>query len=417
MNAINPFKTAKALCLVCLFIVSAMCCSLTHAAKKSTTLPSTSWVGTWSSAPQIVFEQNNMPPAPGLTNNTFRQIVRVSLGGKTIRLRFSNQFSKNPVTLKSVGVAVSTGESSINSKTHRLLKFNGKKEVVMKPNSDIVSDPLKFNLEPGAKIAITICYGETAPDITGHPASRATSYLLAGNVSPKADFTTSIATDHWYTISGIDVYAPKKAGAVAILGNSIADGRGSGTNKNNRWGDVLSERMNANPKTINRGVLNLGIGGNCVVRGGLGDPALKRFDRDILGQSGVKWLIVSTGVNDIGNSRNEETSQSAVRGVIAGYEEFISKAHEKGIKVYGATIIPFGKSQYDGDHRQMARQALNDWIRNSGKFDAVIDFDKAMRDPSAPNNIQSELQSGDFLHPNEAGYKTMGYCIDVSLFE
>ena len=409
------FPTRK-ICLIGLLAIAVSFSTLIQAAGKKE-LPSTTWVGTWSSAPQIVFEQNNMPPAPGLTNNTFRQIVRVSMGGSKIRLRFSNQFSKSPVTLKLVGVAISTGGSSINDKSLKMLTFNGKNEVVMPPNSDIISDPLKFNLEPGAKIAITICYGGTAPDITGHPASRATSYLLAGNQSPKADFTTSIATDHWYTISGIDVYAPKTSGAIAILGNSIADGRGSGTNKFNRWGDVLSSRLNANLKTAKRGVLNLGIGGNCVVRGGLGDPALKRFDRDILGQSGVKWLIVSTGVNDIGNSRNEEASQGAIREVIAGYEEFISKAHKKGIKVYGATIIPFGKSQYDGDHRQMARQAINDWIRNSGKFDAVIDFDLAMRDPSAPNNMRDELQSGDNLHPNEAGYKTMGEFIDLILFE
>jgi len=408
MNATKPFRIIKTLCFVSLLFASVMC---------NAALPSITWVGTWSSAPQIVFEQNNMPPAPGLTNNTFRQIVRVSLGGEIIRLRFSNQFSKNPVTLKSVGVAVSTGGSSINPKTHRLLKFNGKKDVVMSPNSDIVSDALKFHLEPGAKIAITICYGGTTPDITGHPASRTTSYLLAGNESPKADFSSAIPTDHWYTISGIEVYAPKTAGAIAILGNSIADGRGSGINKFNRWGDVLSERLLKNPKTAQRGVLNLGIGGNCVVQGGLGDPAIKRFDRDILGQSGVKWLIVSIGVNDIGNARNEAASQGAIREVIAAYEEMITKAHEKGIKVYGATIIPFGKSSYDGDHHQMARQTINDWIRSSDRFDAVIDFDQLMRDPLDTKTMQTELQSGDFLHPNEAGYKTMGDFIDLSLFE
>ncbi len=417
MNATKSLLKAKVLCLVGLMVASATCCSLSLEAKKNAILSSTTWVGTWSSAPQIVFEQNNMPPAPGLSNNTFRQIVRVSMGGETIRLRFSNQFSKNPVTLKSVGVALSTGGSAVNKKTHRLLKFGGKNEVVMKPNSDIMSDPLKFHLEPGAKIAITICYGETAPDITGHPASRATSFLLAGNQSPKTDFSTSIPTDHWYTISGIDVYAPETAGSIAILGNSIADGRGSGTNKFNRWGDVLSERLNKNSKTTQRGVLNLGIGGNCVVKGGLGDPAIKRFDRDILGQSGVKWLIISVGVNDIGTTKDVEASQRAIREVIAAYEEMIDKARGKGIKVYGATIAPFGKSFYDADHRQMARQTINDWIRSSGRFDAVIDFDLALRDPSDPKSMQTELQSGDFLHPNEAGYKTMGEFIDLSLFE
>lgn len=410
----RPFRL---IILTCLMFAFAFVSTLSYAAGKKTQ-PSTEWVGTWSSAPQIVFEEHNMPPAPGLTNNTFRQIVRVSMGGDKIRLRFSNRYTKQPVTLKTVSVALSTGEWSINKKTNKVLTFNGKKEIVMQPYSDNVSDPLNFKLEPGAKLAITICYGETAPDITGHPASRTTSYLLLGNTSTTADFSSSIATDKWYTISGIDVFAPATAGAITILGNSIADGRGSGTNQFNRWGDILSERLNAHASTANRGVLNLGIGGNCVIRGGLGDPALKRFDADILGQSRVKWLIVAIGVNDIGNSRNnEEAMARTVRELIAGYEEIIGKAHEKGIKVYGATIVPFGKSQYEGEHRQKARETINDWIRNSGAFDAVIDFDKAMCDPSTPTLIRSDLHSGDFLHPNEAGYRVMGETVPLSLFE
>jgi lysophospholipase L1-like esterase len=374
------------------------------------------WTGTWGTAPQLV-EPNNMPPAPGLTNNTLRQVLRISAGGEIIRLRFSNVFSKDPVTIKLAGIAVSINGYTIDKKTQKLLKFKGKKQVTMRPGGEVLSDPLKFHLESGSKLAITICFGNTSSDITGHPGSRTTSYIVPGNRSISADFGKAVLTDHWYVINGIDVMAPKTAGAIAILGNSITDGRGSGTNKQNRWPDILSERLLKNPATSHLGVLNMGIGGNCVVSGGLGPTALSRFDRDILSQSNVKWLIVFEGINDIGGSQNKEAASRTVKELISAYSRMIEKAHSKGIKVYGATLLPFGGSFYDTDFRQTSRDTVNTWIRGEDHFDAVIDFDQFMRDPSNFMIILPGWHSGDFLHPNEAGYKKMAGTIDLRLFE
>jgi len=374
------------------------------------------WVGAWSTAPYFV-DANNMAPAPGLSNNTLRQIVRVSIGGETLRVKFTNLFCKNSVTFKSVGIAVSKGGSTIDAATTKVLKFAGKEEVTMNANEGTVSDPLSFHLEPGMKVAITISFGEAGPQIGGHAASRTTSYLVSGNQSLTADFNNAIKTDHWFATAGIDVLAPKTTAAIAVLGNSIVDGRGSGISKFNRWTDILSERLLKNQATRNRAVLNLGIGGNCVVRGGQGEPAVVRFNRDILGQQNVKWLIISEGINDIGGIRDSTHAIQVANDLIEAYKQMIDTAHAKGIKVYGATIMPFAKSFYDKPFRHAARDSVNTWIRSSGRFDAVIDFDKIMRDPEAPNTIQSDAHDHDFLHPNEFGYKKMGEFVDLKLFK
>ena len=374
------------------------------------------WVGTWTTAPQLV-EPHNMPPAPGLTDNTIRQIVRVSVGGEEVRLRFSNAFSKSPVEMKLAAIAQVSEGGSIDVSSQKLLKFNKNESVTMNPGGEVYSDPINFNLKSGSLIAITIHFGQTSPDVTGHPGSRTTSFILPGNNIASADFSGSIKTDHWYVIQGIDVKASKNSKAVAVLGNSITDGRGSGTNKQNRWPDILSAKLLANESTKNIGVLNLGIGGNCVVRGGLGPTALERFDRDILSQSNVRWLIILEGINDIGSIKTDEQADKIAKELIRAYDEMITKAHAKGILVYGATILPFAKSFYDTPQRQKARDAVNEWIRNSGKFDAVIDFDKIMRNPYDVITILPDMHDGDFLHPNEAGYRRMGENVDLELFK
>ena len=374
------------------------------------------WVGTWTTAPQLV-EPHNMPPAPGLTDYTIRQIVRVSVGGEEVRLRFSNAFSKSPVEMKLAAIAQVSEGGSIDVSSQKLLKFNKNESVTMNPGGEVYSDPINFNLKSGSLIAITIHFGQTSPDVTGHPGSRTTSFILPGNNIASADFSGSIKTDHWYVIQGIDVKASKNSKAVAILGNSITDGRGSGTNKQNRWPDILSARLLANEATKNIGVLNLGIGGNCVVRGGLGPTALERFDRDILSQNNVRWLIILEGINDIGSIKTDEQADKIAKELIRAYDEMITKAHAKGILVYGATILPFAKSFYDTPQRQKARDAVNEWIRNSGKFDAVIDFDKIMRNPYDVITILPDMHDGDFLHPNEAGYRRMGENVDLELFK
>lgn len=379
--------------------------------------PLREWIGTWSAAPQLV-EPRNMPPEPGLSNNTLRQIVCVSIGGNTLRLKFSNEFSKSPLEMKEVEIAVSEGGSEIDQSTSTLLTFHGKKEVMMEPGKAVTSDAVSFQLKPRMKLAITIAFGDTSPDVTGHPGSRTTSYILKGEqLSPEADFSQAAKTDHWYVINGIDVEAPKSASAVAILGNSITDGRGSGTNEQDRWPDILAMRLLQNPGTDNIGVLNMGIGGNCVLRGGLGPTGLNRFDRDILNQNGVRWLIILEGVNDLGGTKDRAAAFKVADDLIAAYDKMIVQAHEKGIKVYGGTITPIKKSFYYTDFREDARQKINNWIRTSGHFDAVIDFDKAIRDTKEPLIMMSGVQSGDYLHPNETGYQIMGKAVDLSLFQ
>jgi lysophospholipase L1-like esterase len=253
--------------------------------------------------------------------------------------------------------------------------------------------------------------------VTGHPGSRTTSYLLAGDSTSENDFAGAVRTDHWYIINGIDVQAPAPAAAVAILGNSIADGRGSGTNKQNRWPDILAERLLKIPGARPVAVLNLGIGGNCVLRSCLGPSGLDRFERDIVKQHGVRWLIILEGINDIGQTPNSAAASQVANNLIAAYAQMIDKAHAQNIRVYGATILPFGQSFYYADYREAARDTVNAWIRNSGRFDAIIDFDRVMRNPDDTLTILPAAHSGDFLHPNEAGHKLMGEAIDLKLFE
>lgn len=373
------------------------------------------WVGTWTTAEQLV-EPHNLPPAPGLSGNSIREIVQVSVGGKKVRVKFSNEHSKSATEIKAVEIAIAknggTSAEIIESST-RSLSFNGQTGITIEPGKMVVSDPIKFKIGPRENVAITIHYGECDNKVvTGHPGSRTTSYLVEGN---STDFSDAKKTDHWYNICGIDVIGNKKTRAVAILGNSITDGRGSTTNHQNRWADNLSRALLANKATKDVAVLNLGIGGNCVLRGGLGPTASKRYDRDILQQSGVKYIIIFEGINDLGGSRN---GAETAKNLIEAYKKMIAEAHAKGIKVFGGTITPFkGNNYYSPDH-EAARSTVNEWIRTSGEFDAVIDFDKIMRDPNNTEALQSRfLFENDWLHPNAEGYKTMGEGIDLKLFE
>lgn len=374
------------------------------------------WVGTWACA-QMLVEPHNMPPEPGLSENTLRQIIRVSIGGKNLRLRLSNILSDEATVLKSVSVANVLNAPIVELKTQKVLSFNGNPGITINPEEEVFSDAFDFDLKPGQLLAITIHYGKASQKTSGHPGSRTTSYILKGDNIANASFSEAIKTDHWYSIMGLDVIAAKNATNIVCLGNSITDGRGSGTNKQNRWTDILSERLLANKKTKQIGVLNLGIGGNCIVKGGLGPTALDRFDRDVLSQKGTKWLVILEGINDIGGIRSAEDAPGKAQDLIEAYKIMIEKAHAKNIKVYGCTILPFEKSFYDAPYRQEARDIVNTWIRNSNAFDAVIDFDKAMVSGVDSRTILANMHDGDFLHPNEAGYQRMGEVIDLNLFK
>ena len=372
------------------------------------------WVGTWGTAPQLV-ENHNNPPSPGLGNNSLRQIVQVSIGGDKVRLKLTNEFSKEATEIKAVELAVAktAGSSSeIDEATAVSLTFDGQASVTMPAGGTVVSDPVSLHLGNRENVAITIHYGEaSSTSVSGHPGSRTTSYLKAGNTT---DFKDAIKTDHWYNILSLEVEASKKAGAVAILGNSITDGRGSTTNEQNRWADVLSRRLVANKSTRQVGVLNMGIGGNCVLGGGLGPAGVKRYQRDLLGQEGVKWIILFEAVNDLGYTRNGV--QTAQR-IIDVYKQIIREAHQKGIRVFGGTITPFKGNNYYSEDHEKGRNTINEWIRTTKMLDGVIDFDEAVRNPQETAAMQREfLFENDWLHLNAKGYEKMGGCIDLNLF-
>ena len=372
------------------------------------------WVGTWGTAPQLV-ERHNNPPAPGLANNSLREIVQVSIGGKKVRLKLTNEFSTEATEIKAVELAIAktAGSSSeIDEATTVSLTFNGESGVTIPANGTVISDAVNFKMGDRQNVAITIHYGSASPSVSGHPGSRTTSYLKEGNTT---DFTGAIRTDHWYSIQTLEVEAPKKAGAIAILGNSITDGRGSTTNEQNRWADVLSRRLLANKATKRVGVLNMGIGGNCVLGGGLGPAAVNRYQRDLFGQEGVKWIILFEAVNDLGYARNGV--QTAER-IIEVYKKIIDEAHQKGIRVFGATITPFKGNNYYSEDHEKGRSTINTWIRTTDLLDGVIDFDQAVRNPQDPEAMQAQfLFENDWLHLNAKGYETMGNSIDLNLFK
>lgn len=372
-----------------------------------------SWVATWAPAQQLV-EPRNMPPAP-LSGSTLRQVARVTLGGNRVRVRISNAFGDGPVDLSSVHIARAAGRGIIAGGTDRALTFHGKPSVSIAPGATATSDEIEYDVAPLSDVALTMQVEHAPGKLTGHPGSRATSWLQSGGLAAAPEMADARPTEHWYLWSAIDVVRADDAAVIAVLGNSITDGRGSGTDRNTRWTDVLAKRLQASNATARIGVINAGLGGNAVLRGGLGPPMLERLDRDVFDQPGVRWLIVLAGVNDIGTSTSRDTV--AVAGeLIAALEQIARRAHARSVRVYGSTILPFGGSQYDSREHEAVRGMVNRWIRKSPAYDVVIDFDVVMRDPANPARLRAAFDTGDHLHPNEAGYQAMGEAVGLVLF-
>lgn len=365
------------------------------------------WVGTWSAAPYLV-EAANMPPSPGLTNNTLRQVVRVSIGGDTLRLKLTNVNNTTAVVLKAVNIAISSGNGAIQVSSLKSLRFQGSVGATMAAGASVTSDPLAFPLAPDAQVAITIVYGATSSNMTGHVGSRTNSYILSGDKATDPTFSGAVKTPHWYSINTLDVRAPISTKAVAVIGNSITDGYGLTPDLQNRWTDVFSRALLKNPETSDVGVLNMGIGGTTVL-GTAQTSAVVRFQRDVLDQAGLGWVVIYHGVNDIGSSN------ASASALIAGLKRLADAARAKGVKVYGATIIPFNGNAYYSIAHEAVRRDVNAWIRTPGNFDAVIDFDRTMRDPADTTRMKSALKN-DWLHPNTEGLRVMGESVDIQLF-
>jgi lysophospholipase L1-like esterase len=347
-------------------------------------------------------------------------VVHVSIGGRALRVRFSNAFGRSALVLHSARIARSSGGSAIVSSTDRALTYSGRPSVALPEGALVVSDPLAFDLPPLSEVAISVSLKDVPAEVTGHPGSRTTSYLQAGDVASASDLKAATRVDHWYYVNGLDVLAGEGAWAVAVLGDSITDGRGSTTNGNDRWPDNLARRLAADPRTAGVAVVNHGIGGNRLLRDGLGPNALARLDRDVLALPGVRWLIVLEGINDIGTcvaARTRGEPCATAESIIAAYEQIIARARSHGVRVYGGTLLPFeGASSYFTPAGEADRRTVNDWIRTSGRFDGVIDFDAATRDPQYPARLSPRVDGGDHLHPSAAGYRVMSDAVDLGLF-
>jgi lysophospholipase L1-like esterase len=382
------------------------------------------WVGTFAASQQIP-EPQNILPADAQRDITIRQIFHVSIGGAVLRVHLSNAFGKEPLHFTSVHIAlpVAADSSAIDSQSDKALSFSGSSAVIVPAGADYISDPIQYPIASLSNLAITVHLDALPDGQTGHPGSRATSYYTYGDQVTSANLKDAKPIDHWYQISGMDVLSPANGASVVAFGDSITDGHAATINGNDRWTDVFSQRLQQSPGTKNIGILNQGIGGNHLLIDGLGPNALARFDRDVLAQAGVHWVILLEGVNDLGGlTRNGEVSaaehDALVQRILAAYQQMIVRAHTAGIRVIGATITPYTGSDYyhPGPASETDRETINQWIRTPGRFDDVVDFDKAVRDPSHLDRMLPAYDSGDQLHPSPAGYHAMGNAVPLSLF-
>jgi lysophospholipase L1-like esterase len=383
------------------------------------------WVASWGASQQIPEPQNALP-ADDLRDATVRQIFHLSLGGAVLRVHVSNAFGTEALHFTAVHIArpISPSSPAVDPASDRALTFAGKPDVLVPAGAEFMSDPIQYSVAPLSDVAVTFHLDEPPARETSHPGSRATSYCVHGDFVSAANFTEPKHVDHWFQITGIDVEAGPDAASVVVLGDSITDGHGATTNGNDRWTDVLAQRLQSAAGTRNIGVSNQGIGGNHLLTDGLGPNALSRFDRDVLAPAGVKWVIVFEGVNDLGGlARNGEVSPAEhaalVQRVIAAYEQMIERAHAHGLRIDGVTITPYADSGYyhPGPLSEADRQQVNAWIRAAGHFDAVIDFDRVVRDPQHPDHLLPAYDCGDHLHPGPAGYKAMGETVPLTLFQ
>lgn len=370
------------------------------------------WIGTWATAMQTPVK-TFMPYNNQMSNRSVRQIVKVSAGGDVVRLQLSNIFSTTPVVLRSVYIAPALGGHRVDSAKAVYLSFSGHRGVTIPAGKSLFSDAVRFTLKPLQLVAITVNY-QTAPKVpTVHMGSRTTSYILKGESKPSTDFSRAFRYEKWFNIAALDVYT-RDVRTIAILGNSITDGKGSTTDHQNRWPDEMSYQLNEvagakavkeGKKRMQYGVLNLGIGNNRVLTVGFGQPARQRFDRDILEQRGVTDVILFEGINDLGNSKDGIVT---AHELVEAYKQMIEKCHKAGLKVWLGTITPMKGAHYYSVSHELGRKLVNNWIRLQHEADGVLDFDKLMRDPADEHALRPGLYLPDHLHPNAEGYKMMG---------
>lgn len=381
------------------------------------------WVASWGTAQMVPGAEHELAPAQW-RDATLRQVVRVSLGGERLRVRFSNVFGTEPLVLEGASIALSggPGRSTIDPASSRPLRFGGAASVTIPAGTEFLSDPVDLLHGAGSDLAVSIHYPAAPSRQTSHPGARATSFIAPGQHLAAGELPQASSFTRWYQLAGIEVQAAPGAHAVVAIGDSITDGYGVAPDTNLRWTDSLAARLRQAGMT-GVGVVNAGIGGGRLLRDGLGPNLAARFERDVLERPGVRHAIVLIGVNDFGNlHRNTDDSPAARAQLLLEMKEAlrqsVARAHARGVCVIGATITPYAGSEYYHPKapNEQDRQAYNDWIRRSGVFDGVIDFDAALRDPARPDHLLKAYDN-DGLHPNMAGYKAMAEAVPLELLK
>jgi lysophospholipase L1-like esterase len=455
MNPLFNIRVNRAL-LRATFLLLVTTATAAHAA------PPDHWVGTWATAPMaanngraatltaappaVAPPANSTAPVPPSTNapatpapappaataargpripvygaedTTLREIVHVSIGGPQVRVVFTNEFGTDSLTIGAAHIAVSQGSSTINTAGSAGLTFGGRTSVTIPAGALAVSDPAPVNVPAQSDLAISFFLpAQTIQQLSQHGGADQISYTAPGNVVGAKTLDDPHEIRSWPFVKAVDVLVPAKSAAVVAFGDSITDGAYVTVNSNNRWPDELARRLHANPKTAELGVLNLGIGGNRILHDNAGPSALARFDRDVIAQAGVKYVIVLEAINDIGHAYDPGKPYDVVSAddLITGYIQMAERAHMHGIKIYFATLTPYTGAKYMSPAGEEVRQTLNKWMRGNKVADGFIDFEKATQDPANPSMFLPAYDSKDHLHPNDTGYKAMGDSIDLGLF-
>ncbi len=376
------------------------------------------WVGTWASSPLVpssIIENEKLQIADEGT--TLREVVRITLGGSIFRVRFTNVFGTAPLVIGAAEIAPTLHQDAIAPGTGKALLFHHQGSVTLQPGTLVYSDPIELPAKPLANLTVSFFLPRLPGTLTEHQLASATSFQVMGNHVGEPTLTAPIKVTSWEYLNGIDVLTSARDGAVVTVGDSITDGAYSTIDGNARWPDILAGRLQADAHHRNLAVLNEAISGNRILREGAGPSALARFDRDVLAQSGVRYLLILEGINDIGHSKRDPEDHTTAEELIGALDQMIVRAHAHGIVVIGATLTPFGGAGSYTEAGEAIRQAINTWIRSSGSFDGFVDMDAAVRDPAHPDTFLPGMEHGDHLHPNDAGYKAMGEAIPLKLFD
>ncbi|MEO7689204.1 MAG: SGNH/GDSL hydrolase family protein [Sphingomonas sp.] len=421
MRATRALKLTRALTL------AAACATLLPIAAQA--VPGQTWVRSWEAAPLEVSLPRPAPlpatpdaataapaaPVAAITSDvTFRMVARLSAGGTSIRLRLSNEISADPLRLGAVHVALAGDDGAIVPGSDQAVTFEGSTAPVIPAGAPLLSDTIALKVPPLAHVVVSIYVPGSAEHLTGHPLGVATTHIASGDQTGAPDVTGTTSKMR-YILSGIDVSGGPATSTIVTFGDSITDGALSTDNADHRWPDILAERLRAAGKT-SFAVANAGISGNRLLATGAGPAALARFDRDVLSVPGVRYVVVLEGVNDIGSATRSKSNLPLPKDIIGAYRQMIARAHDRGVKVIGATVLPYKGAGYYSQDGDAVRQAVNDWIRAPGHFDGVIDFDRAVADKADPQMMAAAFDSGDKLHPGDAGYKAMAEAVDLALF-